>query len=91
MTDNRALKQFEMPPVVVQQRETVAQRGGAKQKIEVANRLARGPQPATFVPKTRVISSSIPTNSTRRRKSWSASSLFLRVTGIENAFVEFGE
>jgi hypothetical protein len=40
-----------MPPVVAQHREIVAQRSGAKQKIEVANRLARGPQPATFAPK----------------------------------------
>jgi hypothetical protein len=45
------LDQFEMPPVVAQHREIVAQRSGAKQKIEVANRLARGPQPATFAPK----------------------------------------
>jgi hypothetical protein len=40
-----------MPPIVAQHRETMAQRGGAMQKIEVANRLACGSQPATFAPK----------------------------------------
>jgi hypothetical protein len=45
------LDEFEMAPIVGQNREAVVQRRSTNQKVEVANRLTSGSQPASLATK----------------------------------------